>query len=65
MSASESVSASLFETAFKLAEQRGLAAAGGEVKQQRVAFFEELQVLEERLDAVLNMTLKRTLAEEI
>ena len=61
----ESVSRSLFDTALKLADQRGLTAASADVGSARLAFFEELQDLGGRLDVILNLTLKRTLAQEL
>lgn len=61
----ESVSRSLFETALRLAEQRGLTGSGAEVEAGRIAFFEELQDIGARLDRILQMTLKRTLRQEL
>jgi glycerol-3-phosphate O-acyltransferase len=61
----ESVSRSLFETGLRLADGRGLTAGGLEVEARRLAFLEELQDLVGRLDAILDMTLRRTLRQEI
>jgi glycerol-3-phosphate O-acyltransferase len=61
----ESVSRSLFETALKLAEQRGLTGGAAGVDAARVAFFEELADLGARLDVILDLTTRRTLAQEL
>ncbi|HSG89449.1 MAG TPA: 1-acyl-sn-glycerol-3-phosphate acyltransferase [Pseudomonadales bacterium] len=61
----ESVSRALFETALNVADQRGLTLAGPDTEQKRIAFFEELQDLGGRLDEILQMTLKRTLKQEL
>ena len=61
----ESVSRSLFDTAMKVAEQRGLAAGSPDVAAARLAFFEELKNLGDRLDVILELTTRRTLAQEL
>ena len=61
----ESVSRALFETALKLAEQRGLTGAAPGVDGARLAFLEELADLGARLDVILDLTTRRTLAQEL
>ncbi|MEO1035633.1 MAG: 1-acyl-sn-glycerol-3-phosphate acyltransferase [Pseudomonadota bacterium] len=51
----ESVSKTLFETAFRLADYRDL--LGGSRSTERAAWFEELAALAKRLDRILGMTL--------
>ena len=59
------MSRSLFETAMKVAEQRGLTAGSPDVAAARLAFFEELKNLGDRLDVILELTTRRTLAQEL
>lgn len=61
----ESVSRALFDTALKLAEQRGLTGEAAGVDAARVRFFEELVDLGARLDVILDLTTRRTLAQEL
>lgn len=65
ISSEESVSRALFDTALNVADQRGLTLGGADVEEKRLAFFEELKDLTERLDEILQMTLKRTLRQEL
>ena len=53
----ESVSKSLYQTAFKLAQYRNLLAA--DRVEARQDFHQELRIITERLDAILNMVLTR------